>query len=79
MGASRVVPVQAINVVGGEVITRSEIDADFTVIKSSGDINNSVQVKATDVNEDLKGQEKNDGTAIAREASAGLQSLVNSY
>jgi hypothetical protein len=67
---------EAINVVGGEIVTRSETDADFRVFKSSEE---TVEAKAVDVNRKLRGQEKNTGSAISRDAQTALQFLVNQH
>lgn len=71
--------VEATNIPGGEVVTRSETDAEFRIFKSRGDVNRTVETTATIVNRDLRGTEKNAGAAIARDATQTLQTLTQDY
>ncbi len=66
--------VEAINVVGGETITRSSTDAEFRVFKTD---TQTVETDTAKVSSKLKGQEKTNPLKIAEQASQDIQFLLD--
>ena len=75
IGQYEIPSVQAINVVGGEIITRSETNADFRVFKSSQEtVEVLVKIKPKNID-----PTKDTGELISKDTEESLQFLVNSH
>lgn len=76
IGQYQVTPALAINVVGGEIITRSETDVDFRVFKTDVE---TVEVKIERNPKKDPDPERDTGEFISTEAEAELQFLLNTH